>query len=54
LTGGILEKSPVNKIAEISIAQKGKQNCIKIFGSDMFDSIPSGYDIHLFSHKMHD
>ena len=54
LIGGVLEKSPVHKIAEISVAQKGKQNCIKIFESDMFNSIPPGFDIHLFSHVMHD
>ena len=54
LTGGVLEKSPVDKIAEISIAQKGKQNSIKIYEGDMFQSIPRGFDIHLFSHVMHD
>ncbi len=54
LTGGVLEKSPVDKIAAISIAQKGKQNSIKIYEGDMFQSIPKGFDIHLFSHIMHD
>ncbi len=54
LTGAVLEKSPVGKIAEISISQKGKQDAIKIFEGDMFRSIPLGFDIHLFSHVMHD
>jgi acetylserotonin N-methyltransferase len=54
LTGGVFEKSPVDKIAEISIVQKGKQNIIKIFDGNMFNSIPSGFDIHLFSHVIHD
>jgi predicted nicotinamide N-methyase len=54
LKGGVLEKSPVDKIAQISINQKGKQNVIKIYEGDMFKSIPSGFDIHLFSHVMHD
>lgn len=54
LNAGVLEKSPVDKIAGFSIAPKGKQNSIKIFEGDMFRSIPSGFDIHLFSHVMHD
>jgi len=54
LIGGVLEKSPVDKIAEISIAQKKKQNSIKIYEGDMFHLIPSGFDIHLFSHVIHD
>lgn len=54
LNAGVLEKSPVDKIAGFSIVRKGKQNSIKIFEGDMFRSIPSGFDIHLFSHVMHD
>jgi len=54
LTGGVLEKSPVDKIAELSISQKGRQNSIKIYEGDMFTSIPDGFDIHLFSHVLHD
>jgi 3-hydroxy-5-methyl-1-naphthoate 3-O-methyltransferase len=54
LKGGVLEKSPVDKIAEISISQKGKQDKITVFEGDMFNSIPLGFDIHLFSHVMHD
>lgn len=54
LVGGVLEKSPVDEITEISIAQKGKQSRIKVYEGDMFSSIPSGFDIHLFSHVMHD
>ena len=54
LTGGILEKSPVDKIARISIKQKGKKDQIEIYEGDMFQTIPKGYDIHLFSHVMHD
>lgn len=54
LTGGVLEKSSVDKIAEISITQKGKKDKIRIFEGDMFKAIPKGFDIHLFSHVMHD
>jgi hypothetical protein len=54
LTGGILEKSPVDKIAEISIRNKEKQAAVKVIEGDMFQSIPTGFDIHLFSHVLHD
>jgi predicted O-methyltransferase YrrM len=54
LTGGVLEKSPVDKIAGNSITQKGRQDTISVFEGDMFKSIPKGFDIHLFSHVMHD
>lgn len=54
LTGGILEKSPVDKIAEISIRNKEKEASVKVIEGDMFQSIPAGFDIHLFSHVLHD
>jgi len=54
LTGGVFEKSPVDKIAEISITQKGMQSAVRIFEGDMFVTIPHGFDVHLFSHVMHD
>ena len=54
LIGGVLEKSPVDKIAKILIFQKNMQNAIKVYEGDMFQSIPNGFDVHLFSHVMHD
>jgi hypothetical protein len=54
LKGAILEKSPVDKLAENSIAKRGMQNAVRIYEGDMFQSIPTGFDIHLFSHVMHD
>ena len=54
LTGGVLEKYPVDQITKNSIVQKGKQDVIRVYEGDMFKSIPSGFDIHLFSHVMHD
>lgn len=54
LTGGILEKSPVDRIAEVAVLKKGMQDKIRIYEGDMFESIPTGFDIHLFSHVLHD
>lgn len=54
LKAGVFEKYPVDQIARNSIMQKGKQNAISVYEGDMFESIPMGFDIHLFSHVMHD
>jgi hypothetical protein len=54
LRGAVLEKRPVNKITEISILKRGMQDSIDVLEGDMFKSIPVGFDIHLFSHVMHD
>jgi hypothetical protein len=51
----LLEKPPVNEIAQIGLRKRGIEDKIKIFGADMFnDEIPNGYDIHLYSHTFHD
>lgn len=51
----ILEKPPVNQIAQMGLTKRGFGDKIKIFGADMFkDEIPKGFDIHLYSHVFHD
>jgi 3-hydroxy-5-methyl-1-naphthoate 3-O-methyltransferase len=54
MKAAVLEKSPVDKITLLSLSKRGIQNKIKILEGDMFKAIPSGYDIHLFSHVLHD
>ncbi|OGP82061.1 MAG: hypothetical protein A2Y95_00795 [Deltaproteobacteria bacterium RBG_13_65_10] len=50
----VVEKPPVDKVARWSIAQKGMQHRIAVLGRDMFDELPHGFDIHLFSNVLHD
>ena len=55
MRAALLEKPPVNRIAAKTWAKKGLGNDMEIFGLDMFESdIPEGFDIHLFSHVLHD
>jgi predicted O-methyltransferase YrrM len=54
LKGGILEKSPVHRIAQRSLENKGLADCIEVIEGDMFKMIPEGFDVHLFSHVFHD
>lgn len=50
----ILEKPPVDEVTRWSIRQKGMQDRITVLGRDMFDELPRGFDIHLFSNVLHD
>ena len=50
----VLEKPPVHKVAEYSIAKRGMSEQISVIPQDMFEGLPFGYDIHLFSNALHD
>ncbi len=51
----LLERSPVDKLAKRVIEERGMTQDIKVIPGDMFhDELPRGYDIHLFSHVLHD
>ncbi|HLH53132.1 MAG TPA: methyltransferase [Verrucomicrobiae bacterium] len=55
LNATVLEKSPVDRIANESIAQRGFSKKVSVKTGDMFqDSFPTGCDIHLFSNVLHD
>jgi hypothetical protein len=51
----LLEKPPVDKIAGIGLEKRGMKDKVEIIGHDMFgDELPKGFDIHLYSHVIHD
>lgn len=54
LEASILEKPPADAVAGGFIRQMGLSGRIGIVAGDMFDEIPSGYDVHLFSNVLHD
>jgi len=55
LYAAILEKPPVDRFAKNAIQKKGLSKKISVIPSDMFlDIWPRGFDIHLFSHVLHD
>ena len=55
IRAGLLEKDPVDKVVKRSLAKKGLSNYLDIYEGDMFrDEYPSGFDVHLYSHVIHD
>jgi predicted O-methyltransferase YrrM len=55
LQAAVLEKSPVDSIAKNAMREHGLSKKISVISADMFsDEWPRGFDIHLFSHVLHD
>ncbi len=54
LEASILEQPPADAVAGSFIETMGLSERIGIVAGDMFDEIPSGYDVHLLSNVLHD
>jgi len=55
LTGSVLEKTPVDRIAAQAIASRGFAGRVDVVTRDMLaEPLPNGYDVHLFSNVLHD
>jgi len=55
LQASVLEKSPVDGIVKNLMKKQGLSKKISVISADMFsDPWPGGFDIHLFSHVLHD
>jgi len=55
MIAAVLEKPPVDRIAEYSINRRGMSGKIKVVAKDMFrEEFPEGFDVHLFSNVLHD
>ncbi|HEY3861865.1 MAG TPA: methyltransferase [Verrucomicrobiae bacterium] len=55
LRAGVLEKSPVDRVARRSLAARGFADRVEVLPGDMFaDALPEGFDLHLFSNVLHD
>jgi len=51
----VLERPPVDKAARTLLADRGYSDRIDVIAADMFtDPFPTGYEVHLFSHVLHD
>lgn len=51
----VLERPPVDEVARKMLDRQGLGGRIGVVGADMFtDPFPKGYDVHLFSHILHD
>lgn len=54
LSATVLEIPPVNHAAARSIESKGMLSKVNVIAGDMFEGLPSGYDVHLFANVFHD
>lgn len=55
LRGTVFERPPVDTAARILLADAGYADRIAVSSGDMFvDALPSGHDVHLYSHVLHD
>ncbi len=55
MQAAVLEKPPVDKAARRAIAKCGLAGRVSVIAGDMFtDPFPMGYDLHLYSHVLHD
>ncbi len=55
LKATIFEKPPVDKVADYTIKKFKLTDKMDVVSGDMFkDDFPSGYDVHLISHVLHD
>ncbi len=53
--GAVLEKEPVNDAARSAIQARGLSGRLSVIRADMFsDAWPAGFNLHLFSHVLHD
>ncbi|MGH7857189.1 MAG: methyltransferase [Candidatus Binatia bacterium] len=55
LRATVLERPPVDEAARTLIATRGLSGRVEVMGGDMFaDPFPAGWDVHLYSHVLHD
>ncbi len=50
----VLDQSPVDRIAEKLIAERGFEGRVEVETGNMFEGLPPGFDVHLFSNVLHD
>lgn len=50
----VLDQSPVDRIAGKLIVERGFAGRVDVLTGNMFDGLPAGYDVHLYSNVLHD
>lgn len=52
-SGAVFERPPVDVAAQALLRARGTTRA-DVLSGDMFDGLPTGFDLHLFSHVLHD
>ena len=54
-TAAVFERPPVDQAARILLVNRGHDERVEVITGDMFtDSLPTGFDVHLYSQVLHD
>ncbi|RJP84047.1 MAG: methyltransferase [Desulfobacteraceae bacterium] len=54
LAATVLELPPVDLATKRSIESKGMSSQVNVVAGNMFEELPTGYDVHLFANAFHD
>lgn len=54
LTGVVLEQEPVDRICRELISERGCAERVQVAVGNMFEGLPTGCDVHLYSNVLHD
>lgn len=54
ISAAVLDQEPVDRIAGKLIAERGFSDRVDVIAGNMFDGMPGGFDVHLFSNVLHD
>jgi cyclopropane fatty-acyl-phospholipid synthase-like methyltransferase len=54
MQAAVLDQAPVDRIATKLIDERGFAGRVDVVTGNMFDGLPAGFDVHLFSNVLHD
>lgn len=54
MKAAVVDQSPVDRIANKLIAERGYAESVDVVTGNMFDGLPAGFDVHLYSNVLHD
>lgn len=54
MRAAVLDQAPVDRIAKTLITERGYADRVEVIAGNMFDGLPDGFDVHLYSNVLHD
>ncbi len=54
MSGVVVDQAPVDRICRKLIEERGCAGRVEVVAANMFDGLPEGCDVHLFSNVLHD
>ncbi|MBX7209488.1 MAG: methyltransferase [Verrucomicrobiaceae bacterium] len=54
MRAAVLDQAPVDRIARKLVEERGFAKRVEVIAGNMFDGLPGGFDVHLYSNVLHD